>query len=94
MASHQHQYQGHVDDDLRVHEATFHKFLDLVYVGLLHAANCLVALAIGGIEGHWPTAAAIIILATFFAIYSVVKGSHWPMALVLLLALFALGLHV
>jgi hypothetical protein len=34
---------------------------------VLHAANCLVALATEGIGGHLLTAAAIIFLATFFA---------------------------
>jgi hypothetical protein len=84
-------YDG-IDDEVRAHEATFHQFVLLVYVGVLHIATCLVALAIGGIEGHWATTAGVIVLATLLAAYSLVRDSKVPMALVLLLALSVLGL--
>jgi hypothetical protein len=61
---------------------------------VLQAANFLVALAIGGIEGHWPTAVAILLLASIFAVHGLWRGSRWPMAILLLLALLALALHV
>lgn len=80
-----------IDDEVRAHEATFHIFVQLVYVGVLHIATCLVALAIGGIEGHWATTAGVIVLATFLAAYSLVKDSKVPMALVLVLAVAVLG---
>jgi hypothetical protein len=81
-----------IDDEVRAHEATFHQFVQLVYVGVLHIATTLVALAIGGIEGHWAAAAGVIVLATFLAAYSLANDSKPPMALVLLLAVSVLGL--
>jgi len=80
------------DDEVRAHETTFHQFVLLVYVGVMHIAACLVALAIGGVEGHWATTAVVIVLATFGAAYSLVRDSKVPMAVVLLLALAGLGL--
>ena len=82
------------DDDLRVHKRTFHRFVHLAYIAVLHAANVLVALAIGGVEGHWPTAGAFIFLASVFAVHGLSRGSKWPMAFIWLLALLTLALHV
>jgi hypothetical protein len=81
------------DGELGVHERTFQRFVHLAYIAVLHAANVLVALAIGGVEGHWPTAVVFILLASVFAIHGLTRGAKWPMAIILLLALLALCLH-
>ena len=86
-------YSSH-DDDLRAHERTFHWFVHLAYIAVLHAGNVLVALAIGGVEGHWLTAGVFIFLASVFAVHGLSQGSKWPMAIILLLALLTLALHV
>jgi hypothetical protein len=82
------------DDKLADHEATYSRFVHLVYVGLVHAATFLVALAIGGVEGNWGAAFALMFLASAIAVWSFVTGSKWPMAVVMIVALSALALRV
>ena len=74
------QYAGRLHDELPLHEQQFHRFIQLVYVGVFHVANFLVALEIGGVEGHWGTTVLIMILATGAANYCLIRTVRAPMA--------------
>jgi hypothetical protein len=60
--------------DLVEHELTFERFLSLLVVAVLHVVTCLIALAIGGVEGHWGPAVIFVALATA----AVVPGASVP----------------
>jgi hypothetical protein len=79
---------------LNDHIETYHWFLELIYQASFHLANTLVALAIGGVEKSWPTAAVIIVLASVFAVYGLRKRVRLPPALLFALSLVLLGLHL
>ena len=59
---------GHEASDIIEREQTFERFLSLLVVAVLHIASCLIALAIGGIEGHWALALVFVAFATAAAI--------------------------
>jgi hypothetical protein len=54
--------------DLIEHEQVFERFLSLLVVAVLHVASCLIALAIGGLEGHWFIAMIFVAFATVAAL--------------------------
>lgn len=56
-----------VDEEFAEHERTFRFFLRLAAIAVLHVAACLIAVAIGGIFGHWSLALLIFVLATLAA---------------------------
>lgn len=80
--------------DLPTHVESYSLFIEIVSVGVFHVANVLVALALGGVEGHWGTAVAFIIVATGLAFYCLMARAKLPMALLLVCGLLALGLHI
>ncbi|HLH97156.1 MAG TPA: hypothetical protein VKW08_18755 [Xanthobacteraceae bacterium] len=82
----------HYDGSVVDHERTFRFFTHLVYVAVMHVANFLVALAIGGVQGHWGTALFIMVLATGLAATSFVRGNKLPLAILLIFSLAILGL--
>ena len=81
-------------DEISVHEATFQRFVQLLYVGALHVANVIVALAVGGVQHQWGTAVLIMLLATAVAVYSLIRNDKAPMAILSLVSLLALLFHV
>jgi hypothetical protein len=54
--------------DLIEHEQTFERFLSILVVAVQHVASCLVALIIGGVEGHWAAAMLFVAAATIAAL--------------------------
>jgi hypothetical protein len=79
--------------DVGEHEITFHRFVHIASVGVFHAANILIALAIGGVEGNWPLAIGLMLLATVIALRCLVKTKVLAMPAVLLLSIVLLGLQ-
>jgi hypothetical protein len=55
------------DEDFAEHERTFRFFLRVAGVAVLHIAACLIAVAIGGIFGHWDVALLVFLIATLAA---------------------------
>jgi hypothetical protein len=92
MAAHgELEYSTADGNDYPAHEDTYRRFVLLVFVGLMHAVNICVGLAVGGVKGAWWTAAAIFVLATVVAIHGLVTGAKAPSVVVLVLALLALA---
>jgi hypothetical protein len=84
------QYATAEGNDLPAHEANYESFVRLAFVGSIAVINILIGLAIGGVIGHWPSAAAIIVLAVIVASYSLWTGSR--VASYVMLAIAALAL--
>ena len=64
--------------DVIEHEEMFERFLSILGVAVQHVASCLVALIIGGIEGHWLLAIAFVTLATVAALMGAfVRSIGW-----------------
>jgi hypothetical protein len=80
------------DREVDTHERTFQFFVQLVYVGVMHIASFLVALAIGGVQGHWGAAFLVMIVATAVAIFSLARETKAAMAIVLAASLGILAL--
>ena len=55
------------NEDFAEHERTFSFFLRMAAIAVLHIAACLLAVAIGGLFGHWYLALVIFVLATVAA---------------------------
>jgi hypothetical protein len=77
-------------NDLPAHEAAYEGFTHFVVIGTLLVLTIAVALAIGGVVGHWLIAAAAIIVGIVAAALAAWTGSRWPGAAVLVLSLLAL----
>jgi hypothetical protein len=77
-------------NDLPAHEAGYEAFTHFVVIGTVLVLTIVVGLAIGGVIGHWLTAAAVIIVGVVVAGLAAWTGSRWPGVVVLLLSLLAL----
>jgi hypothetical protein len=84
------QYATAEGNDLPAHEANYESFVRLAFVGSLAVINILIGLAIGGVIGHWLSAAAIIVLAVIVAGYSLWTGSRNASFVMLAIAALAL----
>ena len=79
-------------NDLAAHEATYERFVHLVFVGGAHVANIILGLAIGAVAGHWLVAFAVFVVATLVAIHGFVSGARLPSAIMVVISLIALAL--
>jgi Bacterial aa3 type cytochrome c oxidase subunit IV len=77
-------------DQLAVHEDSYRNFVEIVYVGALHVANFVLALAIGTIGGHVGVALVIAALATALSVYSLITRAKAPLAALTVLSLLVL----
>jgi len=92
MAAHETtEYSTAAGNDYAAHEATYERFVFLVFIGVLHVVNITIGLAVGGVKGAWWTAAGIFFLATVAAIHGLATGAKVPSAIVLVFALAALA---
>jgi hypothetical protein len=55
------------DEDFAEHQRTFAFFLRLAAIAVLHIAACLIAVAVGGLYGHWYLALFIFVIASIAA---------------------------
>ncbi|MFL6796765.1 MAG: aa3-type cytochrome c oxidase subunit IV [Xanthobacteraceae bacterium] len=93
MAEHgQVEYAVAEGNDLAAHEETYERFVHLAFVGALHVVNVVIGLAIGAVNHHWLVAFVVMVLATLVAIQGFARGSRAPSAVMVVLALLALGL--
>jgi hypothetical protein len=83
--------QTNPDDQVAAHEDSYRNFIEMVYVGTLHVANFVVALAIGAVQGHWGLALFIMALATALSVYSLMTRAKVPLAGMTVFSLLALG---
>jgi hypothetical protein len=93
MADHGHvEYATAQGNDLPEHQATYDRFVHLVFVGSANAANILLGLAIGAVAGHWLVAFAIFIIATIIAFHGFLTGARMPSMVMVAISLVALAL--
>jgi Bacterial aa3 type cytochrome c oxidase subunit IV len=78
--------------DLPAHEATYHNFVHLAFIGTFHVINILLGLAIGAVAGRWGVAFTIFVAATVVALQGLASSSRTPMLVMTVLSLLALGL--
>jgi len=69
------EYATATGNDLPAHEQSYQRFTLFTFVGIIHVVNILLALAVGGVMGHWFTALAMIIIAVLGALPGFVTGS-------------------
>jgi len=77
-------------NDLPAHEATYEAFTHFAVIGTVLVLTIVVGLAIGGVLGHWLTAAAVIIVGVITGGVCAWTGLRMPGAVVLVLSLVAL----
>lgn len=68
------EYATAVGNDYIVHEGTYTRFVDAVFVGMVHVVNVLLGLAVGGVMGHWFIGLGMFIVAVTGAISGFVSG--------------------
>lgn len=80
-------------NDYQAHEATYERFVHFTFVGIVHAVNILLALAVGGVMGHWLWALLMIIIAIFGLVAGLASGTKTSsyVAFVLCFLIFALS---
>ena len=92
MADHGHvEYATAEGNDLPEHEATYDRFVHLVFVGSAHVANIVLGLAVGALTGHWLVAFGVFVLATIVGFHGFLTGARAPSAVMVLLSLLALA---
>ncbi|MBV9971502.1 MAG: aa3-type cytochrome c oxidase subunit IV [Xanthobacteraceae bacterium] len=77
-------------NDLPAHEASYEGFTHFVVIGTVLVLTIVVGLAIGGVVGNWPIAAAAMIVGIIVAAFAGWTGARWPGVVVLVLSLIAL----
>jgi hypothetical protein len=70
------QYATAAGNDLPAHEAGYGQFVQATFVAAAAVVSILLGLAIGGVLGHWLSAAFILILAAVAAAISAWTGSR------------------
>jgi aa3 type cytochrome c oxidase subunit IV len=86
------EYATATGNDLSAHEATYKGFVQLAYVGSALCVCIAIGLAIGGTTGRWGIALPIIfLLAPIVAAHGLASGARAPSAVMVVVALFALG---
>ena len=70
------QYATAAGNDLPAHEVGYGQFVQTVFIGTTLVINILLGLAIGGVLGHWPPAALIIVAGVIAAGVSAWTGSR------------------
>lgn len=79
--------------DVADHQRTFEAFVRLLAIATLHVATCLVALAIGGVAGHWTATVVLVVAASAAAAFGAASRFAWrPGAALLMVALAWLAL--
>jgi len=93
MADHGHvEYATAQGNDLPAHEATYERFVHLVFVGGAHVVNILLGLAIGAVAGHWLWAFGIFVIATIVSVHGFMTGARTPSVVMVGISLLALAL--
>ena len=77
-------------NDLPAHVATYEDFTHFVVIGTVLVLTIVVGLAIGGVVGNWPVAAAAIIVGIIAAGFASWTGARYAGVVVLALSLLAL----
>jgi hypothetical protein len=77
-------------NDVPAHVATYEDFTHFVVIGTILVITIVVGLAIGGVVGNWPIAAAAIIVGIIAAGIGAWTGARWAGVVVLALSLLAL----
>lgn len=84
------EYETAAGNDYPEHEATYESFLHFTAIGVLNVITVVVALALGGVLGHWGAEAVFIILAVIAAIQGLVSGGTMFSTGVMVLSLLTL----
>ena len=94
MAAHgEVEYETATGNDYPEHEATYEAFLHLTIVGILNVISVLVALTLGGVQGHWGATAIFVILAVIGVFQGMVSGSWVFSAAVTVLSILTLAFY-
>ena len=93
MADHGHvEYATAQGNDLPAHEATYERFVHLLFVGGAHVVNIILGLAIGAVTEHWRVAFGIFVIATIVAVHGFMTGTRTPSVVMVGISMLALAL--
>jgi hypothetical protein len=84
------QYASASGNDLAAHEAGYEQFLQGSFVGTLSVICILLGLTIGGVLGHWLSAALILIATMIATAISAWSGSRTVIAVMVAISALAL----
>ncbi len=70
------QYATADGNDLPTHEANYDSFVQVTLVGTIYVINILIGLTLGGVQGHWISAAGVIIIGAIAAGASLWTGTR------------------
>ena len=78
-------------NDYSSHECSYEGFVHMAFIGTLHVVSIVIALAIGGVTGHWFVTLGVIIVATIAAVQGFMTKTRTASYIALVLALLALA---
>ena len=87
------QYETATGNDYPEHEATYESFVHLTTIGILNVITVLVALALGGVLGHWAAQGIFIVLAVIGLFQGLVSGGRMFSAFITVLSLLTLAFY-
>ena len=87
------EYETAAGNDYPEHEATYESFLHLTVIGILNVITVVVALALGGVLGHWGATALFIILAVAGVFQGLVSGGTIFSTVIMVASLLALAFY-
>ena len=85
------EYATATGNDYAEHEGTYESFVHAAVIGTIFVANVVVVLGLWGVQGHWLTALASLIISLVAAAIGLSSGSNVPSLISLVLALIALA---
>jgi hypothetical protein len=72
------EYATATGNDYEAHEGSYERFVHFTLVGILSVVTILFGLAVGGVMGHWFTAALIFAIGLIGVIPGLVSGATTP----------------
>ena len=87
------QYETAAGNDYPEHEATYESFVHLTTIGILNVITLTVALALGGVLGHWVAEGIFVILAVIGLVQGLVSGASMFSAFITVLSLLTLAFY-
>ena len=69
------EYATATGNDYPSHETTYERFVLFTFVGIIHAVNLLLGLAVGGVMGDWSWAIPIFFVAVVGFVAGLLSGS-------------------
>lgn len=85
------EYATATGNDYPAHEQTYESFVKYAFDGTIHVINLMLALAVGGVMGHWLTSIPVFLIAILGLVVALGSGSKTPSYVAFILSFLIFG---